>query len=541
TRAVLLDIVSGQYRFVAQGNAPSTSTLDAAIGLENAISEIERITGRKILTSRNNGPPGVDYMVTTSSLAPPLDTVLVGLVDTHSLSSARRVARSTYTRILDEITLHNSDIDQSFNHLVSQEPELYIITGGTERGAEQALNKLLETVSFAASQTHSGSDAPHVLYAGNSYLRHRAARLFNPSRLVIADNVRPSTDVEQLGSATREIDSIYERRTMLDFSGSEKINELSASIMPTAKAMSFTIEYLSEALDKQANILGVDIGSSSVYINAAIDGEYERLVHAGYGIGHGLNQMAMRIPPSDIMRWLPFAVSEKDVLNHAWMKSAHPSSIPTTQTDLALELAYARELLRSLVKSMKRSSPNDSMLAVDLIFASGSTLTRQQRSNQIVLTLLDSLQPVGLCTMVLDPWGLGSALGAISKTVPEAAVQVIESGAFRELGHVLSPVGKANPGERICQLTIKHKDGSTLEVDVLAGSLEVLPLAQGQQAELEVRPRRRIDVGMGPGEGLRCQVFGSELGLVVDARGRPLEPTLDGGQTMRSWITDIGG
>jgi len=49
TKAVLLDRVAGQYRFVAQGEAPTTAEYpwaDVAAGIRHAVEHISEITGR---------------------------------------------------------------------------------------------------------------------------------------------------------------------------------------------------------------------------------------------------------------------------------------------------------------------------------------------------------------------------------------------------------------------------------------------------------------------------------------------------------------
>jgi hypothetical protein len=56
------------------------------------------------------------------------------------------------------------------------------------------------------------------------------------------------------------------------------------------------------------------------------------------------------------------------------------------------------------------------------------------------------------------------------------------------------------------------------------GSIEVIPLQAGMRATLELRPTRLFDMGLGePGRGVTAEAEGGVLGLVIDARGRPLD------------------
>ena len=107
--------------------------------------------------------------------------------------------------------------------------------------------------------------------------------------------------------------------------------------------------------------------------------------------------------------------------------------------------------------------------------------------------------------------------------------------------------GHARPGDIILRMKVTYDDGSALDVEVEYGSLEVLPLPPGQQAELELRPARRFgfDVGLGgPGKAGKRRVSGGLAGLIIDARGRPLrlfsKPEQRQNQ-VRQWLWDVGG
>jgi len=180
------------------------------------------------------------------------------------------------------------------------------------------------------------------------------------------------------------------------------------------------------------------------------------------------------------------------------------------------------------------------MPLMEPIIASGGVLVQAPRPSQTVLMLLDAIEPVGITTIVCDKYGVASALGALAVTQPLAAVQALDAGAFQKLGTVIAPVGRARPGEVMMRLKVTFEQGSELEIEVEYGSLEVLPLQSGEKAIVELKPRRGIRVGQTRGA---VEVSGGELGLVVDARGRPLRlPTsLDRcRQLMQQWLWEMG-
>ncbi len=54
------------------------------------------------------------------------------------------------------------------------------------------------------------------------------------------------------------------------------------------------------------------------------------------------------------------------------------------------------------------------------------------------------------------------------------------------------------------------------------GEVKLLPLGEEESASLRAEPGRRFDLGSGPGKTVEREVRGGAVGLILDARGRPL-------------------
>jgi hypothetical protein len=181
-----------------------------------------------------------------------------------------------------------------------------------------------------------------------------------------------------------------------------------------------------------------------------------------------------------------------------------------------------------------------------LIIASGAliSMTANTRATARPRCCSDALQPTGITWLLIDDYGLLPAPGAAA-TVRLASVQTLDSPALTSLGTVVSPVGPARPGEIVLKLQMFYETGGTIQVEVVQGAVEMLPLPSGQQAELVLQPARRIDIGLGPGKGgPRVKVNGGTLGLIIDARGRPLVLPVDPAERMdrvQQWLWDMGG
>jgi hypothetical protein len=158
--------------------------------------------------------------------------------------------------------------------------------------------------------------------------------------------------------------------------------------------------------------------------------------------------------------------------------------------------------------------------------------------------LLDGLQPAGITTLALDQNNLLAMLGATAEVNSLLPVQVIDAGALAYLATVISPVSNASYGTPIVRVKLIREDGTEMSSEVNMGNLQILPLDSGQTARLELRPLQRADVGLGPGRAGALDVIGSSLGVVIDARGRPLQLPSNAGERiklLKKWLKTVGG
>ena len=74
-----------------------------------------------------------------------------------------------------------------------------------------------------------------------------------------------------------------------------------------------------------------------------------------------------------------------------------------------------------------------------------------------------------------------------------------------------------------------YAERSPVVTEVPYGSLAVVPLLPGERAALTLRPEQGLDIGAGAGKAATPQfeIEGGAVGIVVDARGRPLELPTD--------------
>jgi hypothetical protein len=157
------------------------------------------------------------------------------------------------------------------------------------------------------------------------------------------------------------------------------------------------------------------------------------------------------------------------------------------------------------------------------------------------MILLDGVEPWGVTSLALDISGTTSMLGSIAAVQPVAAVEIGARDTFLNLGTVIAPMGHGTPGKAALRVKLRADASSStefepVEIEVPYGSIEVMELPSGQKATLEIRPTRHFDIGLGqPGRGAVTKVEGGVLGVIIDARGRPLRLPQD--ETVRQdWL-----
>jgi uncharacterized protein (TIGR01319 family) len=571
TKATLVARVEGAFRFIGRGEAPSTVEppwLDTIAGVDHALEQLTAVTLRRVLdehghliTPERPDGKGVDVCVFTVSAAGPLNLVLMGLSADLSVLSLQRAAASTYTQIVDVLTRAGGMDGQSVKRLTEEDrvrriyrarPEVVCVVGGTDGGAETPVIEMVESVAMASTLLGE-AQRPRILFAGNASLRPQVAEIIgSEAELLVSDNVRPGVDVESLGPAQAELETMYQAIKISQLPGFGDLRQWSTlPLLPTARAIAHVVQYLSLE-DTRKGALGVDVGASSTTIAAARAGQVQVHVCSDLGTALSARNLLQTRGLEGVTRWLPFEPNPGEIESLITEKELHPASVPQDSRELLIEQAIAREALRVTLAQARAgwpaelSGPYSTLMPyLEPIIGSGSVLGRAPRPGQAALMLLDALEPIGVTTLVLDSGGLLPALGACALAQPMATVQALDAGGLLTLGTVVTPVGRARVGETVLSVKMKYQNSGDLEVEVAAGSLEVLPLPLGQKAVLDLKPRRNIDVGRGgPGRGGKAiEVQGGLVGLVIDARGRPLTLPADAEkrrERVQQWLWDMG-
>jgi hypothetical protein len=406
--------------------------------------------------------------------------------------------------------------------------------------ATAELNKQNSAITTAGTAAASRQMA--VLYAGAPQYVEAVQGMLQGTAVVT--RVDPLVEPQQVGSTSIAIGGLYERDVIQHIPGYSRLHSWSSSApVPTATSLSSLVRFLAQHYTM--NVTAVDVGGANTTLMMAGEGgEFIPMVNCGVGVGPGLGAVLQQVGVQRVARWLPFDITEDELRQYVLNHMLHPQVVPTDQRDLQINHAFAREALNLTAEATRGNSQQ--WLDADLILATGGVLAHVPKYGQAALMLLDALQPRGVTSLVLDRTMLIAQLGAVATVAPIAAVQVNENDAVtHRLGTCVIPFGKLPQGEVAVRVGIEYTGGRQVTVDVMSGSIEVIPLRTNEQALLSLFPAPTVDVGLGPGERARAaeEIDGGLVGLIIDARGRPLvlpDEAKERQKCLSLWMQAIG-
>ena len=561
TRAFLFDVADGSYRFLAAGTAPTTfegTYNNISEGAHQALDNLQEITGRtfigkdgRLIVPAKGDGTGIDAMVCTFSIGPSIQTVVVGLLSDVSLESAQRLVASTYSAVVENLGLiDRRSMETKIDAIIRAQPDMVVIAGGLEGGASRSVMKLLDIIGLACFLLPS-EKRPEVIYAGNQALSERVkTKLDRFTTVRLAPNIRPNFATEDFSPAQAVMNDAVLNIRMRQMTGVRQLFDLvNGNLSLTSSSYGRMIRFLSQVYTTNKGVLGIDVGANTTTVAAGFGGKLSLNVFQPLGMGDGLSGILPHI--AEINHWLPLLVQEKDISEYIYNKLYHPGAVPTTLDDLAIEQACARLILRLAMRQMSGWHPQVNYstnlgltTAFEPIIASGSIFSQAPTPGQALLMLLDGLQPVGVTTFVLDQNNLLATLGAAAAVNSLLPVQILESSAFMNLGTVVSPVSDARYGTLMMRAKMTVEGGAETHWDIKQGSLVVLPLPQGQKARLRLEYSHGTHIGLGRTGSSSLNVVGGVLGLVIDARGRPLGLPADDArrrEQIKKWQWTLGG
>ena len=556
TKAILIEKKGNEYRQTFRGEAPTTVEApfeDVTRGVLNAFAELEELSGRKILDGEKiitpaQGDTGVDIYISTSSAGGGLQMMVAGAVKTMSAQSAQKAALGAGAIVMDVIASNDKRLPhEKIERIRDLRPDMILLSGGTDGGTVSHVVELAEFIGAANPRPRLGMTFQlPVIYAGNRDARDRVSDVLkDKTALRITDNLRPVLERENLGPARLEIQNLFLEHVMAHAPGYKKLMSWTGvPIMPTPGAVGEMIQAV--ARKENINVVGVDIGGATTDVFSVFNGVFNRTVSANFGMSYSISNVIAETGIENIIRWLPFEIDEADIRNRIKNKMIRPTTIPQLLEDLILEHAIAREALRlsfmqhkalavglkgvqklkDMSESFERVAEEETLIKMnklDLIVGSGGVLSHAPRRSQAMMMMIDAFQPQGVTMIAVDSIFMMPHLGVFSTINEKAATEVFEKDCLIYLGPCISLTNSGKQGSHCLDCAITYSDGKKTEDSLSFGEIKVFELKEGEKAEVEISPSKKFDLGEGKGKKITKEVTGGVVGLVIDARGRPLD------------------
>jgi hypothetical protein len=207
-----------------------------------------------------------------------------------------------------------------------------------------------------------------------------------------------------------------------------------------------------------------------------------------------------------IASWLTYSITERDLADRLTNLFLYPDTIPTSRMGLELVAAVLREEIQANKQEFGDKANAAVVITDDLV-------RKMPLMSLAVLIVIDALQPTGVAPLVYSKKNKETILGSLV--------------AFESVGE----------SETAARIKVKKGDTQDLlaEIEVPGGEIVLLPVESeamvleisSQAAQLDGQKRAVVDV------------VGGEIGVVIDARGRPirLPDEIDQRQAvLKGWI-----
>ena len=576
TKAILIELREEGFRQTYRGEAPTTVEApfaDVTVGVVNAITEIQELARRRLIDEDGRivrpatNEDGCDLYISTSSAGGGLQMMVAGVVRQMTGESAKRAALGAGAIVMDVIASNDKRRPhEQIQKIRELRPDIMLVSGGVDGGTTKHVVGIAELIAPAKPRPRFGSDySLPIVYAGNKDAAPLIREVLEEGfSLRIVENLRPVLERENLAPARDAIHDLFLEHVMAHAPGYDKLIEWTdAPIMPTPSAVGNILRTI--ATRQGINVVGVDIGGATTDVFSVFDDTFNRTVSANLGMSYSIANVCTEAGMRNILRWVHFDMDERELRNRVKNKMIRPTTIPQTREALVFEQAVAREALRlaylqhkefatTLRGVQQQRTVGDTFdqvtsgqtivdnMKLDLLVASGGVLSHAPRMEQTAMILIDAFEPEGFTSLAKDSIFMMPHLGVLAQVHPEASLEVFESDCLVYLGTCVATRGTGKLGRPCFRYSIRGK-GIDESGQMAVGDIRILPLGQGEIAMVTIEPDKGFDCGAGPGRERESEVRGGRVGIVLDARGRPLEIPVErqaGRQQVSEWVRVMG-
>jgi len=471
TRACLFSVVEGTYRLTAASQAVTgLRHLENGIAdvVLQAIRRIEQATHLPLLAPAAQGRllrqllPETVLTVCTSA-AEPLRVVILGMTPTYSLAAARLACHLPFVHIIgtQTITLHGK-ADEGAAKLLPDtvQPDVILLTGGFHNAVDAPFERIARLL-LEAFEHACVDQRPRIMLAVNQASQRSIVSLLGPAfDLRLVRNLCPAPDALDIADTQQELVTAYEQLKIPELPGYHQLASLCARpIISTWRALDHALGYYPDMTHLAA-------------LGSAAAGVYSQTVSGGYLLaGSPLAEVASGKPAG--------AGSASLVETTVQVKSASESLEQSANTrvdyDKPADLAPQEQLLIKAVEVMRPSIERGFLTSpgnADLFVVHVEQPTASGRADAI-LTVLDSLQPVGVSRLIFYQSDVLPHIGTAALPYPQTAELLLQP-ELQEHGICFAPIGTPRRQCPALEICVSRADGREERFVVPANRLHMV-------------------------------------------------------------------
>ena len=440
TKVTAVDLDSESL--IGTASAYTTVKTDINEGLENALCELEKKTGKIEFSER----------FACSSAAGGLRMVTSGLVPELTAEAAKRASLGAGAKVIKVYSFELTEDDAA--EIGEIKPDILLLCGGTDGGNKECIINNAKTVAKIPA------DFP-VIIAGNRAASAECKHILSGRETFVCENVMPKFGTLNIVPAQKEIRELFLRR-IIEAKGLSKASELISGIMmPTPSAVLKAMTLLADGTDGEPGIgelIAVDVGGATTDVYSIASGMptrsdtvfkglpepyAKRTVEGDIGMRYSLHGICEAAGMAKISQLSGLSVNRCEELAEYLSKNTDivPNGNPELEAfDFALASAAVETAVTRHAGTMEEAytlmgltfvQSGKDLTEAKRIVVTGGSLIHTGRTAEIAAHALynpanpNSLKPK-TADILVDRKYILSAMGLLSEHYPKAALRIMK-------------------------------------------------------------------------------------------------------------------
>jgi len=432
TKVVAVDI--SKHKLLGCASAYTTVETDVKEGLENALKELEKQTGRLDFHKR----------VACSSAAGGLRMVASGLVPDLTAKAASLASMGAGAKI---VGLYSYElIEDDIEEIIAKSPDIMLLTGGTDGGNTKCI---LHNAEMLANVEYSFP----IIVAGNRNAGHDVMKILAHHEVYLCENVMPTVGSINIEPARQKIREIFLERIV---NAKGLSNEV---LMPTPSAVLAATELLAADM---GDLIAIDLGGATTDVYSLSDGAprgintiyrglpepyAKRTVEGDIGMRYSAQGVAEAAGISKIAKLTGLSVNTaSNMIHHI---AEHTSLLPDSEEEKAMDFALAAMAIETATKrhagiledvyttsGQAFVQTGKDLTDVKTMLMTGGALLYSDRQKELArYALYNEMEPQSLrpkqADLLIDKHYILAAMGLLSKQEPTAALEIMKANMVR--------------------------------------------------------------------------------------------------------------